>query len=127
MSAEPIMKAQAELEAAKLVTSRRRKGLHDPDVKPLVRNTPNATFYQYGYLREADTLCFWERELAQVRRLRSRAACSDRCAKKGTGYFFAQLARSTARKHTLRRKVACPHFSRRCACAGGSAWPRRTR
>jgi len=62
-----IMKAQEELDAAKLVISRRRKAMHDPDVKPLIRNTPNATFYQYGYLREADTLCFWEREMAQVR------------------------------------------------------------
>ena len=26
----------------------------------------NQTYYQYGYLRNADTLCFWNRELLQV-------------------------------------------------------------
>lgn len=69
LDAAAITSAEAELAAAKAITSRRRKGMHDPDVKPILRATPNATFYQYGYLREADTLCFWERELAQVRRL----------------------------------------------------------
>lgn len=74
MDASQITKAEAELAAAKEIVSRRRKGMHDPDVKPILRNTPNATFYQYGYLREADTLCFWERELAQVRRVVLRTA-----------------------------------------------------
>ncbi|MBL8223271.1 MAG: hypothetical protein JNL62_28815, partial [Bryobacterales bacterium] len=69
LSPAAIVKAQEELDAAKLVISRRRKGMFDPDVKSIIRSTPNATFYQYGYLREADTLCFWERELAQARRV----------------------------------------------------------
>jgi hypothetical protein len=69
LDAAAITAAEGELAGAKEIVSRRRKGMHEPDVRTIVRNTPNATFYQYGYLREADTLCFWERELAQVRRL----------------------------------------------------------
>ena len=40
----------------------------DPEPLSLVAERQvNATFYQYGYLREADTLCFWRRERAQLR------------------------------------------------------------
>ena len=66
-SAAAIAKAQAELDAVKPIMTRRRKAMHDPDPKSLLGNTPNATFYQYGYLRDANSLCFWEREMAQVR------------------------------------------------------------
>jgi hypothetical protein len=59
----------ALLAQAKKVVSRRRDGLHDPDAKSILRNTPNPSVYQYGYLREADTLCFWRRERAQLRNL----------------------------------------------------------
>ncbi len=61
--------ADDALEAAKRVVARRRGALWDPDPKPILRNTPNPTFYQYGYLREADSLCFWVRERAQARQL----------------------------------------------------------
>ncbi|MBK7858304.1 MAG: hypothetical protein IPJ65_06715 [Archangiaceae bacterium] len=69
LSEAKLTAAQAELDAAKEIVSARRKAMHDPDVKPILRNTPNATFYQYGYLREADLLCYWERELAQARQV----------------------------------------------------------
>ena len=62
-----ITQAEAHLELGKTVVARRRKALWDPDPKTILRNTPNPTFYQYGYLREGDTLCFWERERAQAR------------------------------------------------------------
>ncbi len=70
--------AQAELELAlgKELVARRRKALWDPDPKPILRNTPNPTFYQYGYLREADSLCFWERERAQARNVVLQAGLS---------------------------------------------------
>ena len=64
-----LAQAELELDAAKLTVARRRKRLHDPDPKPILRATPNPTVYQYGYLREADTLCFWLRERAQARAL----------------------------------------------------------
>lgn len=64
-----LAKADMHLESGKAVVARRRGGLFDPDVKPILRNTANPTFYQYGYLREADSLCFWVRERAQARQL----------------------------------------------------------
>ena len=62
-----ITSAETDLALAKTIVARRRKALWDPDPKTILRNTVNPTFYQYGYLREADTLCFWERERAQAR------------------------------------------------------------
>ncbi len=62
-----ITAAETELAAGKVIVARRRRGLWDPDPKTILRDTPNPTFYQYGYLREGDSLCFWERERAQVR------------------------------------------------------------
>ncbi len=46
--------------------TRRHASLHDTHGRRLVDRTPNETFYQYGYLRNADILCYWDRELAQV-------------------------------------------------------------
>jgi pimeloyl-ACP methyl ester carboxylesterase len=64
-----LAKADADLEAGKEIVARRRRALWDPDPKTILRNTANPTFYQYGYLREGDTLCFWERERAQAKNL----------------------------------------------------------
>ena len=64
-----LARADALLARARAVVSRRRAGMHEPDLKPILRNTANPTLYQYGYLREADTLCFWGRERAQLRNL----------------------------------------------------------
>jgi hypothetical protein len=58
------------LEAARPVSARRHAALHDPEGARLIaRRRPNATLYDYGYLREAATLCFWTRERTQVRNL----------------------------------------------------------
>ncbi len=62
-----IGRAEAQLAVAKELVAKRRRALWDPDPKSILRNTVNPTFYQYGYLREGDTLCFWERERAQAR------------------------------------------------------------
>lgn len=64
-----LAQAEAELSRAETFVSRRRRALWDPDATELLRVMPNPTFYDYGYLREADTLCFWKRERAQVRNL----------------------------------------------------------
>lgn len=64
-----LAKADAELDKAKVIVARRRNALWDPDPKSILRNNDNPTFYKYGYLREADSLCFWSRERAQARQL----------------------------------------------------------
>ena len=62
-----VTDAEAELARAELIVSRRRKRLWDPDPLEILRNHDTPTVYDYGYLREADTLCFWKRERAQLR------------------------------------------------------------
>lgn len=62
-----LAKADGFLADGRAAVAHRRSRLHDPDPKTILRNTANPTFYQYGYLREADSLCFWERERAQAR------------------------------------------------------------
>lgn len=64
-----LAKADGFLADGRAAVAHRRSRLHDPDPKTILRNTANPTFYQYGYLREADSLCFWERERAQARAL----------------------------------------------------------
>lgn len=60
----------AALEAAVPISARRHAALHHPDGALLTaRRRNNATLYDYGYLREAATLCFWHRERAQARNL----------------------------------------------------------
>lgn len=65
--ASKLEAAEPFLTKAKDLVARRRRALWDPEPKTILRNTVNPTFYQYGYLREGDTLCFWERERAQAR------------------------------------------------------------
>ena len=65
---EPALTAaETELTAAEKIVARRRKALWDPDPNELLRDHQLPTVYDYGYLREADTLCFWRRERAQLR------------------------------------------------------------
>ena len=53
------------LDEARKIVARRHRDLHDG--RPRLRELGNnATFYLYGYLFMADTLCFWERELRQM-------------------------------------------------------------
>jgi hypothetical protein len=64
-----LAKADVELETARRVVARRRRALWAPNPQSILRNNENPTFYKYGYLREADSLCFWNRERAQARQL----------------------------------------------------------
>lgn len=61
--------AQTALAAGGATVTRRHADLHDPYGRRLLDPVPNATFYQYGYLRMSDTVCFWRRELVQLERL----------------------------------------------------------
>jgi hypothetical protein len=68
--AQPMLdKAQQELDAATTVIQRRHRALFDPDPLLLIHQPANPTLYQYGYLYEADTLCYWKRELAQAKNI----------------------------------------------------------
>ena len=58
--------AQQLLARAHDVVTSRHANLHDPHGRRLVSKTPNSTFYQFGYLYMAETLCYWQRELDQV-------------------------------------------------------------
>lgn len=59
-------RAQALLDDARKIVDARHADLHDTHGRRLVDRTPNLTQYQYGYLYNADTLCYWHRELLQV-------------------------------------------------------------
>jgi hypothetical protein len=68
-TAELDAAAAARLTAADVV-ARRAAAFHDPDGERWTdQSWSNPTIYDYGYLREADTLCFWDREAVQVRNL----------------------------------------------------------
>lgn len=58
--------AVAAMERARVVVARRHANLHDPDGDVLIGVVENPTIYDYGYLHQADTLCFWERERVQA-------------------------------------------------------------
>ncbi|HLU67324.1 MAG TPA: hypothetical protein VKZ63_13660 [Kofleriaceae bacterium] len=57
------------LAAGHEVVARRHADLHFPDPARLLEPDTNATFYQWGYLKQADELCYWERERVEVERL----------------------------------------------------------
>ena len=57
------------LDEAAVVVARRHGDLHDDSGRRLLDVSSNKTFYQYGYLHQADTLCYWHRELLQVTQL----------------------------------------------------------
>ena len=63
-----LAEAEAARAAAETVVRRRHAALLDTDGATLIaRRLRTAGLYGYGYLREADTLCFYDRELAQLR------------------------------------------------------------
>ena len=64
-----LAKADAALANAQTIIQRRHAHLHYPSPSLLLESTVNATLYQYGYLMEADTLCYWQRERGQARKL----------------------------------------------------------
>jgi len=66
-AAAQLARAHRLLDEAQAVVRRRHADLHDPHGRRLVeQHSPNHTFYAFGYLGMADTLCYWARELAQV-------------------------------------------------------------
>ena len=67
--AVPGLLAQAEQAMARgrAAVDRRHADLHDPDPALLTEPNENGTIYQFGYLTRAETLCHWERDLAQAR------------------------------------------------------------
>jgi hypothetical protein len=64
-----LAQAESALAEAKKVVARRHAQLHDPEPSRLLVEGSNATIYHYGYLNEADSLCYWRRERAQLRQL----------------------------------------------------------
>jgi hypothetical protein len=65
---QPLL-AQADetFAQARSVIARRAKALHDLQPNRLTRLGKNSTLYPNGYLFEAHTLCYWERERTQLR------------------------------------------------------------
>ncbi len=67
---QPLLdRAAQELAAAQAVVTRRHRMLHDPEPLLLIHQPKNPTLYQYGYLYEADDLCYWHREQSQARNI----------------------------------------------------------
>ncbi len=63
-SIEPIA---ASIARAQVIVDRRHAALFDRDGATLIsRRAPIALLYRYGYLREAQFLCFWNRERAEL-------------------------------------------------------------
>lgn len=61
-----LAQADAHFAAAEVVVARRHSALHDPLGDTLTGPDANPTIYQYGYLHQADSLCYWERERIQA-------------------------------------------------------------
>jgi hypothetical protein len=69
--AEPLVEAEALLAEAAQVVARRHADLHDPQGARLISaGWENPTIYDFGYLLRAEELCFWRKELAEVRQAR---------------------------------------------------------
>ena len=64
-----VAAAEDALGSAREVVARRHAALHDPEPERLTTAADNPTLYDYGYLRWAGELCYWERELAQLHNL----------------------------------------------------------
>jgi hypothetical protein len=62
-----LAKADTAFTAAQAIVKRRHGRLHYPNAPALLEDLGNATLYQYGYLKEADSLCYWQRERIQAR------------------------------------------------------------
>ncbi|MFT3699860.1 MAG: hypothetical protein QM831_42340 [Kofleriaceae bacterium] len=58
--------ARGLLTQAQMLVTSRHADLHDTHNRRLLDKGLNRTEYQYGYLFNADTLCFWNREYLQV-------------------------------------------------------------
>jgi hypothetical protein len=62
-----LASAEVHLDDAREIVARRHADLHDPQGERLLTPFDNPTIYDFGYLYRADRLCFWVRELGQVR------------------------------------------------------------
>jgi hypothetical protein len=72
--APALAAADAAYAQAAGAVERRRAGMFHPDSALLVAaEWPNPTIYQYGYLHMSDTLCFWDKERAEVERALGRS------------------------------------------------------
>jgi hypothetical protein len=65
-AAQRFAEASRIMDEAQVIVARRHADLHDTLGAKLIEKTTNRTFYQFGYLFMADTLCYWNRELVQV-------------------------------------------------------------
>lgn len=65
-AAKRFADAKALLDRARPVVKDRHGDLHDNHGRRTLDKTGNQTFYQFGYLYFADTLCYWQRELDQL-------------------------------------------------------------
>lgn len=61
--------ADVFLEVATDQVANRYASFHDPISERLVERIENPTIYDYGYLHNAQTLCFWQRERGEAREL----------------------------------------------------------
>jgi hypothetical protein len=59
--------ADGLLAQAHAIVTRRHASLHSPIRDRLIQSDSNATIYQFGYLKQANELCYWERERAELR------------------------------------------------------------
>jgi hypothetical protein len=62
-SAAPRAEANAALAEARAIVTRRHAGI---DSRYTSDGFGNATIYPFGYLAQADALCYWQRELVQL-------------------------------------------------------------
>ncbi|HUH01948.1 MAG TPA: hypothetical protein VML75_08115 [Kofleriaceae bacterium] len=60
---------EAALATGAEVIARRVGAMHHPRPLQIASDNPNATIYQFGYLKMGHDLCYWNRERAQVRNL----------------------------------------------------------
>lgn len=69
-AAEALASASGLLDEARSVVARRHGDLHWAGGRRILESSDsNASLYQFGYLAKAETLCFWEREEAQLEEL----------------------------------------------------------
>jgi len=59
--------AERLFDEASTVIARRHQALWDPEPERLLVAGDNHSFYDYGYLYQAEEMCFWMRELTQVK------------------------------------------------------------
>lgn len=64
-----LSEAEKTFELAQDVVKRRREKLFYPRKSLILESVENPTIYKFGYLKQADRLCFWEREILTAKRI----------------------------------------------------------